>query len=143
MAVTITGFIRVGDSTSCGAKVISTSSSFFLFNKPVATVGSVVACRYKCRIIHSTSTVLLDGYSAAIDDSVTTRGCRCVSSLNGVSGVGNDDTTQAAAHEDAMTPDPPDSTLSDYAEAGGDNSMEELFIEKIPDYMDKLGWAVS
>jgi uncharacterized Zn-binding protein involved in type VI secretion len=86
----IIGFIRQGDKTACGGTVIEGDPRFISYGRPCTFQGALVACRKNCVIIEGTPLVTVDGRARVVHGMVTSNGCPCISTLNGIDGIGND-----------------------------------------------------
>lgn len=78
--------IRVGDSTSHGGAVLSSSVDFFIVSgKPVVVVGDKCMCpiigHQDCTIASGSGTHLINGKAVAYDGDKTTCGATLISSI--------------------------------------------------------------
>ena len=80
------GVIRLGDPTSHGGCVVSTSSRSVVTGRPVAVVGDRCVCPRKghslCTIAEGDPAVLLDGKPVAFDGHKTTCGAVLISTVS-------------------------------------------------------------
>ena len=83
--------IRVGDETSHGGKVLSSSVGYFIVSgKAVVVVGDKCLCpingHQNCIITSGSATHLVDGKAVAYDGDKTSCGATLISSLKTFSG---------------------------------------------------------
>lgn len=80
--------IRLGDSTSHGGVVVSATSHFEMFGKPVARLGDKVTCPIPghgaCAIVEGDPLWSIDGIPVALEGHKTSCGASLISSLSNV-----------------------------------------------------------
>ena len=80
--------IRLGDKTSHGGVVVSATSHFNVFGKPVARLGDSVACPVPghgvCSIAEGDPTWTIDGIPVALEGHKTSCGASLISSIPSV-----------------------------------------------------------
>ena len=93
----IIGWIRQGDKASCGATVIDGSPTDISHGRPYTYMGAQMACRKRCVITEGYPLATLpNGQPQVLHGHCTSGGCPLISTLNGIDGVGTDD-SQAIA----------------------------------------------
>jgi uncharacterized Zn-binding protein involved in type VI secretion len=84
----ITGWIRVGDGTSCGGTVEEGSIFDTCDGRPYSFQGAKIACASRCVIAEGyPASTLSNGKPQALHDQVTSGGCRLISSSQDVDGL--------------------------------------------------------
>jgi uncharacterized Zn-binding protein involved in type VI secretion len=87
-AMTISGWIRLGDAATCGGTVAEGSSCELSDGIGYAYQGARMSCTRHCVIAEGyPSTVLSNGKAQVLDGQRTSGKCALVSTLNGVDGV--------------------------------------------------------
>lgn len=87
----IIGWVRQGDKTACGGIILDGNSMQVTDRGKQYTVqGARVQCQKNCVIVQGYPTAFIDGKLQVIHGMLTSSGCPCISTLNDVSGVGND-----------------------------------------------------
>lgn len=87
----IIGWVRQGDKTACGGIILDGNSMQVTDRGKQYTVqGARVQCQKNCVIVQGHPTAFIDGKLQVIHGMLTSSGCPCISTLNDVSGVGND-----------------------------------------------------
>lgn len=107
--MTIVGWIREGDETGCGGKVVEGDAARTSHGKAYAFQGARVTCRKHCVIAEGyLLSTLTDGRPQVIHGMKTSGGCPCISTLNGIDGVdnGNGGAKPAAGGNVAQPPVP-------------------------------------
>jgi uncharacterized Zn-binding protein involved in type VI secretion len=83
----IEGWIRIGDSSSCGGVVAEGCAADISWGKAHAFQGARMACRHNCRIAGASSLLTLSNGQAAVHHGqLTSAGCLLLSTLNGIDG---------------------------------------------------------
>lgn len=84
------GVIRLGDPTSHGGRVVSASSNYSAFDKPVACVGDQCVCPIQghqiCVIVEGDSSWTINGRAVALDGCKTSCGASLISTMGQVVG---------------------------------------------------------
>ncbi len=84
----IKGWIRIGDSSTCGGTVSQGCAHDISWGKAHAFQGARMACRQGCTITGGTTLLILGNGQAAVHHGHrTSAGCMLVSTLNGMDGV--------------------------------------------------------
>lgn len=88
--MSITGWIREGDSAACGGCVKQGHPTASSHGKALAHDGSPMACKKNCVIVAGEhNSTLPDGLRQALHGDKTSGGCPLTSTLNGIHGVGD------------------------------------------------------
>lgn len=101
----IIGWIREGDKSACGGKVVEGLKTCTGRGVPYSYQGARIACRKNCVIAEGFArSTLANGRSRVIHGMITSGGCPLYSTLNDMDGVGNED-GQSIASEFYQTAD--------------------------------------
>lgn len=84
----IVGWIRLGDKSTCGGVVAEASAHEHSDGIGYSFRGARMSCSGDCTIADGyPQSILSNGAAQVIDGQKTSRGCRLLSTLNGVDGV--------------------------------------------------------
>lgn len=84
----IRGWLRATDPANCGGTVAEGAPCDFSGGIRYAFQGARMACRKGCVIAEGyPHSLLSNGAAQVLDGQLTSRGCRLISTLNGVDGV--------------------------------------------------------
>lgn len=101
--MSIVGWIRVLDKTSCGGTVIEGCATEISHGKPYSFTGARIACKYNCVIVGSHPTATFsNGRTHVLDGHLTSRGCVLRSTLNGIDGLELSDFNDKKTYVDAV-----------------------------------------
>ena len=85
----IKGWVRLGDKAACGSVVVEGCQNIISHGRPLAYIGSAMACPFGCRIIEGDATTILPNRkNAVLHGHRTSMGCPVISSLNDANGQG-------------------------------------------------------
>ena len=95
----ILGWIREGDLTACGGRVIEGDQRVKGRGRAYAFEGARIACEKGCVIAQGYARArLTNGRQRVIHGMLSTNGCPCYSTLNNVDGAGDVDGSSVSEH---------------------------------------------